>query len=337
MEVTKTNNGILALWLGIAFSFAFTALIWLLGPSLPVIDFLPDAGASWYYWQLPEPTFWSRTTAWGGYLGHQIVIWLLIYHAQKSKLKYSNNLHKVNILALAANAFFIFLHLIQTHIWYDGLAQDVSIFSSQGSVVLLLVMVLLMENQRRGLFFGKKVGFLKETARVARKYHGYIFAWGVIYTFWYHPMETTSGHLIGFLYTFFLMLQGSLFFTRVHVNRWWMLMQELIVLVHGTLVAYQHGNGAWAMFFFGFATIFIVTQMHGLGLKLWQRWAFVVAYIIAIILVYSQRGWELVSEVIRVPVIEYALVFILALIIWLVMSIIGLGTRMIPSLRRASL
>ena len=42
-----------ALWLGILFSLGFTALIYLLGPALPQIDFLPDAGASWYYWQLP--------------------------------------------------------------------------------------------------------------------------------------------------------------------------------------------------------------------------------------------------------------------------------------------
>ena len=56
----------------------------------------------------------------------------------------------------AANAGFILLHILQTRIWYDGLAQNVSIWSSQGSVVLMLVLILLMENQRRGLFFGKK-------------------------------------------------------------------------------------------------------------------------------------------------------------------------------------
>ncbi len=30
-----------------------------------------------------------------------------------------------------------------------------------------------------------------------RRNHGYIFAWATIYTFWYHPMENTNGHLIG--------------------------------------------------------------------------------------------------------------------------------------------
>lgn len=320
----KPKSAFTALWVGIIFSFAFTGLIWVLGPYLPQIDFLPDSGASWYYWKLPEPTFWSRATAWGGYLLHQVALWWLIFRAQSQKLKYTNGLHRVNVLALATNAFFIVLHLIQSHIWYDGLAQDVSIFSSQGSVILLLVMVLLMENQRRGLFFGKKIGFLKETGRVARKYHGYIFAWAIIYTFWFHPMETTSGHLIGFLYTFFLLLQSSLFFTRAHLNRWWTFLLEVTVLIHGTLVAYLTQNSdIWPMFLFGFAALFIVTQMYGLGLQRWQRWAFIAAYVAAVLVVYSSRGWAQLNEIVRIPVIEYGSVFVMALIIWLIMRVVG--------------
>ena len=316
-----------ALWAGVIFSFLFTGLIWLLRGAIPAIDFLSDQGASWYYWKLPEPTFWSRATAWSGYLLHQVAFWGLIYYAQKNKTKYTNGLHRFNIIALAVNAVFIVLHLLQTIFFYDGLAQDVSIWSSQGSVVLMLVMILLMENQRRGLFFGKKVGFLKETARVARKYHGYIFAWAVIYTFWYHPMEATMGHLLGFIYTFFLMVQGSLMFTRSHLNKWWTLVLEISVLVHGTLVALQT-NTMWPMFFFGFAGIFVVTQMYGLGLNKYWRWGFIAAYIAGVLIVYSGRGWENVNEIVRIPVIEYLLVFVLALIIWLGMRLVGLFTNL---------
>ena len=59
-------------------------------------------------------------------------------------------------MALTTNAVFIVLQVAQTHLWYGGLAQDVSIFGTQGSVVVLLVWVLLRENSRRGLFFGKR-------------------------------------------------------------------------------------------------------------------------------------------------------------------------------------
>ena len=164
------------------------------------------------------------------------------------------------------NGLFIVLHLAQTHLWYDGLAQDVSIWSALGSVVVMLVWVLLMENPRRGLFFGRKIGFPRRLTEVARRYHGYYFAWAIIYTFWYHPMEATGGHLIGFLYMFLLMLQGSLLFTRAHMNRWWTLALEVAVLAHGTLVAIMQGEGMWPMFAFGFGGIFVITQMHGLGL-----------------------------------------------------------------------
>ncbi len=303
-----------ALWGGILFSFVFTAIIALAGKRLDSIQLLPDTGMAWYYWKLPNPTFWTRATAWGFYLMHQFTIWGLIYYAQKNVTKYTKGLHKVNYWALGANAFFILMHFVQTHIWYDGLAQDVSIFSSQGSVIVLLVWVLLMENGRRGMFFGKKLPIGKTIIQFAKKYHGYFFAWAIIYTFWYHPMVSTSGHLIGFVYTFLLMLQGSLFFTRIHINRWWMVSQEAIVAIHGTLVAVMQGNGIWPMFLFGFGGIFVITQMYGLKLNKWIRFAILAAYIAAVIGVYANLGFARINEIVRIPVIEYGLVVVLALL-----------------------
>lgn len=307
-----------ALWGGILFSLAFTGLIWVAGNRLAQIPKLPDQGASWYYWKLPNPTFWSRATAWGFYLAHQFVIWGLIWLGQRRKLGYTDGLHRLNMAALGANAFFIGLHFLQSHIWYDGLAQDVSIWSSQASVAILLIWVLLMENNRRGMFFGKRMPISKRITRFARKYHGYFFAWATIYTFWYHPMEATSGHLIGFFYMFLLLLQGSLFFTRIHLNRVWTFIQEVLVLAHGTLVAIMQGNGIWPMFAFGFGGVFIMTQMHGLGLS--RRWkGFLMAiYIGAVLVVYSDRGLAQLNEIIRIPVIDYLAVLILA-------GLIGLG------------
>ncbi len=211
---------------GILFGLIFTGIISWAGQFLDRSSFLPDQGASWYFWKLPNPTFWTHATAWGFYLAHQVTIWGLIYYAQTRVKKYSTGLHTINKVALGANAFFILLHFIQTQFWYDGLAQDVSIWSSQVSVVILLVWVLLMENSRRGLFFGKKMPISKQIISFARKYHGYYFAWATIYTFWYHPMESTPGHLVGFFYMFLLMLQGSMFFTRIHTNRWWTLCRK---------------------------------------------------------------------------------------------------------------
>jgi hypothetical protein len=320
-DTTNTNfrSDLKTLWIGIVASLLFVALIYWLGPLLDRIDLLPDQGASWYYWKLPSPTFWSRATAWGFYLLHQFSFWGLIYYAQTRVKKYSTQLHLVNYAALAVNGFFILLRILQTHLWYDGLAQDVSIWSSQASVAILLIWVLLMENNRRGMFFGKPLPLSKEIIRFARKYHGYFFAWATVYTFWYHPTIATSGHLIGFFYMFLLLLQGSLFFTRIHVNRWWTFFQEAIVLIHGALVAVMQGNNMWPMFAFGFGGILVITQMHGLKLKDWLRWTILGIYLGLALLVYSGRDLGMIHQISWIPLIDYLAVLLLAGIFWIIL------------------
>ena len=329
----RDRQDLLVLLIGILFSLIFTGIIAWAGRFLDRSTFLPDQGASWYFWKLPNPTFWTHFTAWAFYLAHQVTLWGLIYYAQTHVRRYTTHLHRVNFLALGANAFFILLHFLQTHLWYDGLAQDVSIWSSQVSVVILLVWVLLMENSRRGLFFGQRAPIGSEIIRFARKYHGYYFAWAITYTFWYHPMESTFGHLAGFLYMFLLLLQGSLFFTRIHTNRYWTFVQEAAVLFHGTLVALQQGNNLWPMFFFGFAGMFVITQMHGLGLRLWARLAILAAYFGGALLIYSARGWNRMYELVSIPLIEYLSVFLLALLFW---GGLRLAHRLNPAQQTAS-
>lgn len=149
-------------------------------------------------------------------------------------------------------------------------------------------------------------------------------AWAAIYTFWYHPMVNTPGHLIGFAYMFLLMLQGSMFYTRIHVNRYWTFVQEFAVLVHGTLVAVQQGAGLWPMFLFGFGGVFVITQMHGLGLSWRSRLAILGVYVAGVVAVYSGRGLAQVNEIVRIPLIDYLAVFVLA---WLVGGVLWLIRR----------
>ena len=317
-----SRQDLTTLWVGIIVSLAFVILIWQLGSRLDNIQLDPDQGASWYYWKLPNPTFWTRATAWGFYLLHQFSFWGLIYYAQTRVKKYATRLHVVNYVALAVNAFFILLRVLQTHLWYDGLAQDVSIWSSQVSVAILLIWVLLMENQTRGMFFGKSLPISKEIVRFARKYHGYFFAWATVYTFWYHPTIATSGHLVGFLYMFLLLLQGSLFFTRIHVNRWWRIFQEVAVLVHGTLVAIMQGNAMWPMFAFGFGGVFVITQMHGLKIPKWGRWSILGIYLALALFIYSGRDITMIHQITWIPIIDYLAVLVLAGILGLILLIV---------------
>ncbi|KXI30450.1 hypothetical protein [Paraglaciecola hydrolytica] len=308
---------------GIAACFGLIALIYLLGPYNADITFAEDQGALWYYWKLPNPSFWTHFTAWSFYTCHQIAIWWLIYSAKQSYSAKARDtatntasyqtfgLHKVNIYALGLNLFFILLHIVQTKIFYDGLAQDVSNLSAQFSVIILLVMVMMIEHQRRGLFFGKKVKVLERTYALVKDYHGYYFAWAIIYTFWFHPIETTLGHLLGTFYTFMLMLQGSLFFTRFHRNKYWTLLLETFVLLHGALVAYAsvHGESV-SMFAFGFAVIFFVTQIYGLGLK--KPLIYSLTLLFAVLVgFYYQNNIASATQIFRIPAAIYGGVFIM--------------------------
>ncbi len=319
-----------ALWFGIAASFAFTGLIWLTGELWLEIPLFAERqrGAimpqMWYPWQRAEPTFWTRASAWLLYALHQISIWWLIWKAQTGGSKYSNNLHWFNVAALGVNALFITLHLLQTHVWYDGLAQDVPEFTSQASVVLMLVGILIIENKRRGMFFGKPVPLPELATQTVRKYHGYYFSWGILYTFWYHPMDITGGHLLGFLYMFLLMLQGSLFFTRMHTNPRWTIFSEISVVSHAVMVAVLAEHQGWAMFFAGFLGLFVVTQMHGLGLSKATRWVLSIGYIVAVVLAYgaSDRLANL-QTVIVIPLTEYVLVFIVSALVWAGARLLG--------------
>ena len=280
----------------------------------------------WYHWQLAEPSVWTKISAWIFYLGHQLSIWYLIWRAQTGKLRYTSGLHWENVAALGANALFIALHLVQTQVWYDGLAGDTPEWTSQASVIVVLIAILIIENQRRGLVFGAKAPGLANVGRTIRQYHGYYFSWAIIYTFWYHPMEYTSGHLLGFVYMFLLLLQGSLFFTRMHVNPYWTIVQELSVVIHAVIVAIMNHDG-WPRFLTGFIGLFVITQMHGLGLSKSTRWVIGLAYLGLLGVVYSRPGASHVVEAAMIPGFELVLVLILSGLTFFITRLVALTSR----------
>ena len=317
--------------IGIIACLLIMGVIVALGPYSTPDMFVPDKGNLWYYWQLAEPTFWTRFSAWSLYALHQLGLWGLIAWAQIQRPRYTSALHPVNWLAIGFNLLFIGLHILQTRVFYDGLAQDTSVLSSQFSVIFLLVFVLMMENSRRGLFFGHKIDFVERPVGFLRRYHGYYFSWAVVYTFWFHPIEDNIGHLLGTFYTLLLLLQGSLFFTRAHRDRIWTALLEVFVLAHGAMVAYLSFAGPhWQMFLFGFLTLFVITQMHGIGLGRGTRWGIVLTYTACVVYTYWGRGWDWL-EVLRIPIADFGLVYLFAAIAWLPVLWVALKRRVQPS------
>jgi len=256
------------------------------------------------------------------YLAHQITVWVLIVRLKNDDRPDTGRIGKYNLLLLIANAVFIVLHLVQTTLFYDALAQFTPVMSSQGSVIVMLVMMLILLNSRRGLFFGKKVYLPPLGVAATQKIHGFYISWAVVFTFWFHPMESTLGHLLGFFYLFLLMGQMSLARTSWHTKIGWLTFLEVFVAFHGAVVAIISGNGMWPMFFFGFMMMFIVTQLFGL-IKSWLAVAGVFAtYATLVLITYSGAlsgfltgtsvGWTDIHQITWIPIILYGLVFVLA-------------------------
>jgi len=302
-------------------SLGFTLLTYFLSLTLGRFQstLLPDAGASWYYWKLPNVELWATITVWTFYLAHQILVWWLIHRLKKQAPVAQGRIGQYNFWLLIVNTVFIALHLVQTTFFYDGLAQFVPVMSSQGSVIVMLVMILILLNQRRGLFFGKKVKLPGKGVALVSKIHGYFIAWAVLYTFWFHPMEGTLGHLIGFFYLFMLMTQISLAKTQWHTNIRWITFLEVFVALHGAIVAINAGNGMWPMFFFGFMLMFILTQVYGIVKNRLAIAGITASYACLVLLTYggvfrnvftgTPVGWGNIHQITWIPIILYGLVF----------------------------
>jgi uncharacterized membrane protein YhdT len=329
MQARNINTVLNYILPGLFVSAAFTTVIGLTAANLSGFQIVGDTGVAFYYpWQLREPNVMAQLTAWTGYLLHNITVWAIIYFAQREKPWFRNNLRWFNWAMIATHFVFIVLHIFQTQFFYDGLAQDVPEVTAQGSVAVMLMIIILFETPRRGLIFGKKFSFKERFIQIARKYHGYFFAWATIYTFWYHPTEGTAGHLIGFLYMFMLFVQSALIFNRAHINRWWTFALEAFVVIHGTVVALLQGNGLWPMFAFGFGAMIVLTQMYGLGLNTWTKRGLAIGFIVLVVAYYTMSGDIAgINEVIRIPFIDYAVIFLLYGIYLLIDWMINLFKR----------
>ncbi len=322
------------LWWGLAACAAFTALILVAGPYSVGVNLEPDRGNMWYFWQRADADIWSRLSAWLPYCLHQIGMWWLIAQAKNARPRYVFGLHWFNVWALALNAAFILIHIVQTKFFYDGLAQDVHEATSMGSVILMLWMILVMENRRRGLVFGKPAPLMETAGDALRRYHGYYFSWAIIYTFWYHPVELTSGHVAGFAYMFLLLLQGSLFFTRFHTNRWWTVSLEVLFVVHGTFVSWfimnREQTGPMSMFLFGGMALFLLTQLHGLGLSTRGKWL-VAAPLLATMVTFFAVFPDNLFGLPRLPFIQYLGTVLMAAV---VTGLVGVARIRTPASER---
>jgi hypothetical protein len=312
MQTNRPNLILKYILPGALVSAALTAVIGLTAANLSGFQIVGHTVAFAYPWRLTEPNAAAHLTAWGGYLLHNLIAWAIIYFAQRQKPKFGNDLRWFNWAMIGVNIAFGLLHVIQTQYFYDGLAQSVPEITALGSVAVMLMIIIILETPRRGLIFGYKFKFKDGFMHIVRKYHGYIFTWAIIYDYWYHPTVGTFGHLMGFYYNFLIMVQATLLFNRAHLNKWWTVFLEIFVLIHAVAVAIFQGQTLWPMFAFGFGAMVILTQMYGLGLNTWTKRGLALGFIVLVVGYYTWAGHIAgLNEVIRIPMIDYLVIFLL--------------------------
>jgi len=297
---------------GVVFAGLSTLVIGLTASGLSGFETIGPGAPFAYPWRLVEPTTLGAVTAWLGYALHNLAAWGVIWAARRERPAWDTRLRRWNWWMVGVHALFVPLHIVQSQVAYDGLARDVPEITALGSVALMLMVVLILEAPRRGLILGWKPNWPQGFLRVVREYHGYLFTWALIYTFWYHPTEGTAGHLVGFFYLLLLLWQSVLLFHRAHRDRRWTLFLELLVIPHGVAVAVLQGQGLWPMFLWGFGSIFLLTQVYGLGLTTPRRRALVAAGVVAMVGTYAATGrLAEAHEVTRIPVLDYGVVALL--------------------------
>ena len=126
---------------------------------------------------------------------------------------------------------------------------------------------------------------------------------------------------MGFFYMFMLLLQGSLFLTKFHVNRWWTMTLECFAAFHGATVAYAsvtQDSGQWANFLFGGVAVFLITQMHGVRLTRTHK-LIITALCLGLMGWYYAENQEKILNMPGLVIFRYTAVFVTALLIWLIM------------------
>lgn len=319
-------------WIG--FSIAMILLTSLVGALIVRPAFPIDQGSLWYYWRLPEPTIAARITGWIGFLLHLGVTWFLVWKGTQEK-QTGLSFSRWNIMLFWAQIIFVLLHLVQTTIWYDSLVYDTPVWLSQVSVIIMLVMMMIILNAKRGLFFGYRFPLPEKAVRFITDIHGYYIILALTFTFWYHPMEATIGHLFGFFYMYLLFAQIIFMNTKTHFQKEWVFILEFFVLVHGTAISLTKNDGMWPMFFFGFAAITVTTQIYLLNLSKNQRRILQLLYLFFALVAYSgllpfaNRSFTKLYELSFIPVTEYGLSIVIPWIIAGIIGIIGIFKRML--------
>lgn len=238
---------------------------------------------------------------------------------------WSTHLDTINCVTIIGNILFAILRIVQTHIWYDGLAHDVSEVTSMGAVFIVVAIAILMQQTERGIVFGYSLQsetFILLT-NIMRRFHGYIFVWGILFVFWYHPVETGGAHLSGFFITILFLIQGCLMFTTSHLNILWRTILECSIIFHAVVVELPRTHrDSWRMFVSGGLATFIISQMHAFPVSFLTKSALATLCSTFVFYLYrdTKGRWK---ETSRIPMSYYLFIIIFYFILYITYMLVS--------------
>ena len=211
------------------------------------------------------------------YACHQVFHWSMTCYA-RFFLKTSRKLQSFHYWMAGVNIFFVLLHLALSHWTHGSIFSAAHHYNNYGvyyptydTEVNLLILwglsywILLAKSGQRGIFFGLSVPFTKPIVLVANELLDFVFSWAVLYTYWRHPLKEISTLIIELIFV----AHSCLIRTTFHKNKYWTMFVEMVLLFFFFHVL---GPNRPKDTFFGSLNfcmvVFVVTQIHGLNLRL---------------------------------------------------------------------
>ena len=186
---------------------------------------------------IKHPNTLSHLFIWSLYISHQVFHWSMLYYAQNYLKQSSRKIHPFHYWMAGMNLVFVLLHLIQTHVTYDGLVCSHLIHDHSLLWILWFILALsihIVESDRRGFFLCYSFFHSPKLVKFAKKTLWLLFSAVILFNFWNYPLDVNhnSGLVVQVLELFFI-AYSCLARTSFHENKYWLLWLEISAMQFG--------------------------------------------------------------------------------------------------------
>ena len=194
------------------------------------------------------------------YSFHQLAHWAMTYYAQ-TRLRCRNSLQPFHYWMVGMNLVFVLLYVAQCYLLPDWLFyRDVIDLNIVTWGLYLLIFI--TKCNRRGLVFGYPIPYTQGVSEFCEKCLPYYFSFIILLNFWYKPFTEGLFFVRIFLDLIFV-THSCLIQTRIHENKYWTLLLELMVISYFLLKVNADSTKVdYCLITWIYIAIFVISQMH---------------------------------------------------------------------------